>query len=119
MIKVNPNDNVITITIGEHIYEILKFLRAGEGYISGPVMLERAKNMNAHLGVKEALYIVEHQRDIPVDLRGKIFLVFIDCRHPSNPDFVAYLCWTFGAWNLYWVRLGCNWNGADRLARRK
>ena len=84
----------ITLTIGDRVYDSLSFLRGDEKSVRGPVMVDRSKEMNAHLGKEEGEYLLEHQGDIPEELRGEIVFVFTDWRHPDDSEHVYYVYWS-------------------------
>ena len=108
------------MTIDDHIYDILHFLKGGEKSIVGHIMVNRAKKMNANLGEDDGQYLLEHQQDIPVALRGKVIFVFPDWRRPGNPEHACYVYWNVGRWVQDWGWLDDgDWNGHDRLLRRK
>lgn len=108
------------MTVGGRIYDILGFLKAGETSIVGHTMVERAKEMNANLGKEDGEYILKHQQDIPVALRGKVVFVFTDWRHPDSPENAYYVYWHDDSWVQLWHWLGSVfWNGSGRLLRRK
>jgi len=111
--------NIVEVKIGDRTYELLKILRDGETRISGSALVERAKEMDAHLGEEDARYIMEHQGDIPVALRGKIDFVFLGWRRPDGPDDVACLYWYGGVWNQSWRGIGSYWVVNGRLVRSK
>ena len=54
------------MTVGDRTYKILSFSRKDEGSMNGYTMVERAKEMSAHLGKDDGEYLLEHQLDIPV-----------------------------------------------------
>lgn len=106
-------------TIGDHIYELVPFLKEDESYVSGDVLVERAKELNANLGVEDDQFMLKHQDEIPQELRGKLYLVFPGWRDPSRPRYVACLDWWVGGrWCQRWY-LGSRWDGRARLVRRR
>lgn len=109
-----------TMTVGDRTYDILGFLRGDETSVVGHTMVERAKEMSAHLGADDGQYLLDHQQDIPVALRGKVAFVFTDWRHPGVSGGVDYVGWGGGRWVRLWGWLGFgDWVGNDRVLRRK
>ena len=104
-------------TISGRTYELVPFLKEGESSVSGDVMVGRAKELNANLGQEDCTFILDHQAEIPQELRGKVCLVFTAWRDPSVPQGVAYLSWGGTRRYQYWSWRG-GWHGAGRLVRR-
>jgi len=100
-----------TMTVGDRTYKILSFSRKDEGSMNGYTMVERAKEMSAHLGKDDGEYLLEHQLDIPVALRRNVIFVFTDWRCSSDSDLVQCVWWNGNSWKCYWYRLDCLWNG--------
>lgn len=90
--------------------------------VSGPIMLERAKEANATSGKKECEDFLAHananENGIPAELRGKVTFVFVDWRHPDNPEYVALVYWFGDRWVQDWGWLDYAWLGHDRPVRR-
>ena len=108
------------MTVGGRVYEILSFLREEDGgSVRGDVMVSRAKELGANLGKEDCEFILAHQADIPVALRGKIVFVFPDWRSPVDREDVAYVGWGGDGWYQFWGWLASGWLGFDRLLRRK
>ena len=108
------------MTVGGRVYEILSFLREEDGgSVRGDVMVSRAKELGANLGKEDCEFILAHQADIPVALRGKVTFVFPDWRHPDDRESVAYVDWRVGGWCQGWGWLSDGWYGHGRLLRRK
>ena len=107
-----------TMTIAGRTYEILGFLREGEDYVKGDIMVSRAKEMQAHLGEDDGQHLLDHQSEIPVALRGMVF-VFTDWRRPGGPGSVGCVDWGGGRWGLRWIWLDDDWLGGDRVLRCK
>ncbi|MDP3245300.1 MAG: hypothetical protein Q8M83_06650 [bacterium] len=108
-----------TITIAGRTYNILGFLKGKETSVVGHTMVERAKEMAAHLGEDDGKHILEHKNEIPVALRGKVAFVFTDWRHPDYPEDVAGVFWYGGRWVQLWYWLGNDWFGHRRVLCRK
>lgn len=108
------------MTVGGRTYEILGFLKGDEKSVIGHVMVDRAKEMSANLGKDDGEHVLKYQNEIPAALRGKVAFVFTDCRRPGDPERVRDIYWSGDRWVGDWDRLdGVNWNGIDRLLRRK
>lgn len=109
------------MTISGRTYDLLGFLRGDEKSVVGHTMVVRIKEMNTNLGEKDGRYIMDHQDEIPVALRGKVAFVFTDWRRPDGSGLVAYVCWDWGSqrWFQDWRWLGYDWYGSVRVLRRK
>ncbi|MBI5071616.1 hypothetical protein HZB93_01850 [Candidatus Falkowbacteria bacterium] len=108
------------MTVGGRVYEILSFLREEDnGFVRGDVMVSRAKELGANLGKEDCEFLLTHQDEIPPALRGKVVFVFPDLRRPGDREHVAYLHWDDGGWYRHWYWLSDDWDGYDRLLRRK
>ncbi len=108
-----------TMTIGGRAYDILGFLQGDEKFVKGDVMVKRAVEMGANLGEDDGEYLLKHQDEIPVALRGKVVFVFTDWRHPAYPGYVYYVDWSGGRWIRDWFWLGRDFREDDRVLRRK
>jgi len=109
-----------TMTVGDRTYDILGFLRGDEESVVGHTMVERAKEKSAHLGADDGQYLLDHQQDIPVALRGKVAFVFTDWRHPDDSGYVCCVYWSDVRWVRCWGWLGNDgWRGRGRVLRRK
>ncbi len=111
------------MTVGGRAYDILGFLRGDENSVFGHTMVERAIEMDANLGKEDEEHILKHQDEIPVALRDKVIFVFPGFpgwRHPGDSGDVCCVCWGGDRWVRNWGWLGSdNWDGSDRLLRRK
>jgi hypothetical protein len=110
------------MTIAGRTYEILSFLKEGEKSVYGGVMVERAKEMNAHLGQEDCEFLLAHQNEIPPALRGEIEFVFPDLRGrdpAEDREFVACLGSDDGGWYQGQPWLAGVWDDRVRLLRRK
>lgn len=109
-----------TMTVGGRIYEILGFLKEEDrGPVRGKIMVKRAEGKDANLGQDDGQYLLDHQEDIHVALRGKIVFVFPGWRHPADPDGVAYVDWLGYGWTRGWLWLGVDFHDDGRVLRRK
>ena len=108
-----------TMTIGDRTYDILGFLRGDEKYVKGDVMVARVVEMGANLGKEDGQYLLDHQDEIPVALRGKVVFVFTDWRHPGSSEGVYYVYWDDDRWVRYWRWLARDFRGYCRVLRRK
>lgn len=108
-----------TMTIAGRTYDILGFLREGEDSVKGDMMVNRAKEMQAHLGQDDGQHLLAHQDEIPAVLRGKVVFVCTDWQRSGDPEGIACLCWDGGRWVQYWTWLVNDWLGGYRVLRRK
>ena len=115
------------MTVGGRTYDILGFLRGDEKLVVGPTMVERAREMNAHLGKDDSDHILVYQEEIPVALRNKVRFVFTDDRNPYYPE-ACEIYWESdwendedGYWNRRWGLIvpPRGWHGLYRVLRRK
>jgi len=114
------NDAIPTeMTVGGRTYDLLGFLQGDEKSVVGHTMVERAVEMEANLGKEDGEHILEHQGDIPEELRGKVYFVFTDWRHPDDSDSVFFVYWGDDRWVRDWDWLDDRWFGNDRVLRRK
>jgi hypothetical protein len=107
------------ITVHGRTYDILFFFKRDEKSVVGRTMVERAEEMNAHLGKDDREHILKYQDEIPASLRGHVAFVFTDDRHPDSPEKVFYVCWNGGCWVAGWLWLDDNWYDFCRVLRRK
>lgn len=98
------------MTVGGRVYDILSF---GEKIMGDGTMIAVANKMQANLGKEDCQYILEHQTDIPVELRGEVVFVFTDW---CDNGCVVCLSWYKGSWTRDWRRLG---DKHSRCLRRK
>ena len=108
-----------SFTVGDRTYDMLSPLRGDEKSVVGHEMVQRAKEMNAHLGQDDGQYLLDNQQDIPVSLRGKVAFVLTEWRHPDVSENVYYVFWCGGRWVRSWDWLGGVWSDFDRVLRRK
>ena len=106
------------MTIGSHTYEILDFLREGETSVTRHTMVERAKEMNAHLGGDDGQNFLDNQKDVPASVRDLMF-VFTDWRRPDYSEDVYCVYWCGGRWVQNWYWLDNLWYDYFRVLRRK
>lgn len=103
---------------GELTLQFDEFLKEGEDYVKGTIMMDRAKGMGNLAGQLHAERMLEQQENIPKELR-KFYLVFTGTvwRDPDGDLFVPYLYWYGDEWilNFYWLDNGFYSYG--RLAR--
>jgi hypothetical protein len=122
LIAKNSNTMPTEMKIGDRTYEILGFLKEGEGGIICYEMVRRAKEMNAHLGQDDGQYLLDHQQDIPESLRGKVCFAFTDWSRPDDSGGVFCVEWCDGRWvrNRCWDWLGRGGRSDNvRVLRRK
>ncbi len=102
--------------------EPVPFLCDGEGSILGYDMLGRARYdtllIGTNLGQEDAEFLLEHQREIPAELR-QFILVFPGTvwRRPGGNLYVPCLRWLGGRWRLNWDWLEYRWHSHCRLLR--
>lgn len=106
------------LTLGDRVYTLVPFLEGNEVSVLGDEMVERAKRLNANLGEDDAQWILNHQEEIPAELRGNITLVFTAWRNSSDPRYVTYLHYNNGQWIAYLRKLDYPWHGYDLLVQR-
>lgn len=98
--------------------EGISFLKGKESSINGEEMVCRAVKLDANFGQEDAEYLLEHQDEIPTELRG-LYLVFSGTiwRGAFGFRYVPYLGWDDGRWVLgfYWLDVG--WDSRGRLVR--
>ena len=99
--------------------ELVSFLKPGESFINGDEMVRRARTeLRANLGQRHAEYLMEHQKEIPVEFR-EYYLVFtgtVWCRSGGNRR-VACLRWGGPRWVLHFHWLENDWGSYGRLVR--
>ncbi len=105
----------------QFVPDLVEFLKPGESYVSGEVMKQRAKELNAHLGQRHAEYLLDHQELILKEWRGNYFLVFPGTvwQDSDGDRSVPFLNWDGGRWYLdfYWLRY--DWYDDFRLVRSR
>ena len=105
--------------VGEPTLFLEEFLREGESYVKGDVMVTRSKEMSGGpTGQSHAERLLEQADQIPVEWR-QFVLVFTDTVwvYPYGSRFVAYLFWFGKRWFLYFFWLGCDFNSFFRVVR--
>lgn len=100
--------------------EFIRFLNEGESPIGGTAMRQKAVVLKANYGLSDAKRLLDHQDEIPTDMRGK-YIVFTGTvlRVSDGVLCVAYLYWFVGRWCLDFGRLDGVWGDVGRLPRRK
>ena len=80
-------------------FELISFVKDNQSYIDAGQMIDRARELNANVGQKEAEYFLEHQDEIPEDWR-KWYIVFPEwyTRNYAGDELVGYLCWDSSQW---------------------
>lgn len=98
--------------------ELVSFLKRGENRISEEEMRERAKEMRADLGQREAEHLLDHQDEIPVSWR-EFDLIFPGTlwRDSFGGLSVPYLGWFGDRWGLCLSWLDRDWDSVGRLVR--
>jgi hypothetical protein len=97
--------------------ELAEFLKQGEDYVKGDVMLERAKKSGPMLGERQARALFEQQERIPETWR-KFYLVFPRTvwRDRGGRLMVPYLGWYGRGWRLHFDWLGYDFRRHVRIA---
>ena len=99
--------------------ELVSFLKSGESSINGEEMVRRArKELDANLGQEDAEWLLEHQNEIPAELR-KFYLTFPGTvwRGSGGSRRVPCLDWDGDRWCLFFGWLRSDWLSGDRALR--
>lgn len=98
--------------------ELISFLKDDEQSVKEEAMRQRAKEMGANLGQRQAKYLLGHQEEIPEEWR-KFNLVFPGTvwRYPGGHLSVPCLHWDGRRWYLVFHWLAYDWYSRDRLLR--
>lgn len=101
--------------------EYITFVDAGEMYANGNTMRKRAKKFKAEFSMVDGIYMLEHQDEIPVEMRGNncIILSGTRLRYLRGNQDIALLDWGGSQWVFNFRRCRNGWGGLDRLPRRK
>lgn len=103
-------------------FEFVPFLERDESLIAGVEMRKRALSpkYEANRGLSDAKYLLAHQEEISVALRGKKYLVFAGTllRSPCGGLRLACLYWSGELWRLEFCWLDRDWRD-DCLVRCK
>ena len=99
------------MTIAGRNYGIIGFLKDDESLILYSRMVARLKSTGATLGEEDGQHILDHQREIPQVLRGKIIFVFTGWRLDDPPfipkdSIIALIMWSER--DDSWVRRGAS-----------
>lgn len=100
--------------------ELVSFLKSGEDYINGEEMLRRARELDANYSQEDAEWLLEHQNEIPVEMR-KYYIVFTGTVWQGSYGYLRVPClyWFENdrCWCLNFPWLGDGWYSFDRLPR--
>lgn len=98
--------------------EIVSFLKKVESSVSGESMRERAKELGANFGQRQAEYLLDHQAEIPAKWRD-YYLVFPGTlwRASCGGLGVPCLAWLSGRWCLLFGWLDGGWGSRVRVLR--
>jgi hypothetical protein len=98
--------------------EMISCLYDGDDYVDGKIMRQRAFDHNANLGLADAQYLLDHQDQIPVEFRGKVF-VFAGTLLRNHVGLLLVACLFFGGgcWYLDFRRLDDDWYRINRYLR--
>jgi hypothetical protein len=100
--------------------EFVTYLHEDETSISGDEMRRRAAALKANLGILDGKYLLDHQDEIPKDMRDKyIVLSGALLRNYAGVLHVAVLCFVGGRWHIGFTWLVDGWRGSGRLPLRK
>lgn len=103
---------------GNSTLELTKFLKKGETYVKGEIMLERAKERGQMAGQCHAERMLGMVSQIPASWQDFV-LVFPGTvwQDALGLRFVPVLFWCGDAWDLRWFWLGRDWDRDSRLVR--
>jgi|SRR3989338_7691849 len=107
-------------TDDERTYELFSFIE-GQGFpIDGQEMVKRAEKLDANLGREHRQYILDHQDEIPPELKEKVHFIFTAERYPTRLEHVSYIFCNGGRWLCAWGYLNepC-WGSSGRLLRQR
>lgn len=97
-------------------FDFISFLKKDEESIGGRAMRRRAKEFDYNLGLADAVWFLENQHLIPIELRGKCIIfpgtVLRDSDGRLN---VPCLRWVGVRWILNFRWLDDHWYSRDRL----
>ena len=105
--------------IGDTTFEIVEFLKEGEGPINGKEMLERAKNFVRQASQHQADVLLDNSSQIPVEWRG-YWLIFSGTGWPgpSGDNRVLLMCCDRnGFWYECFTTLHDNFGADYRLVQ--
>lgn len=97
-------------TNDQRTYEIIPFVKKGEGCIGSLEMGRRTIQSNLALGQEDRQYILKHQKDIPHTLRWNIYFLFLGENHPDDTNLIAFVLWDGREWICLWVQFDNLWN---------
>ena len=78
--------------VGYRIYKIIYFIKENNGRVKSQFVIERAELLGANSDKEDCEYILDRQREIPVELLQKSTIIFTNYHNPFNMDF-AFLTW--------------------------
>lgn len=98
--------------------ETVSFLKGNETSVSGEVMRQRAVELRANLGQRQAEFLLEHQQEIPKEWRN-YYLIFPGTlwRDSNGFLFVHVLHCSGERWGLRFIWLENDWFSFGRLLR--
>lgn len=82
-------------------------------------LVNRAKDMSAHLGRDDGRNLLDHQDEIPVVFRDWIVFVFTDWRHLIQSECIHIVYWGGDRWCETWRRADFLWDRYYHVLRRK
>lgn len=83
-------------TDDERTYDLL-LLEEG-GSLGAQETIKLIKKLGANLDKEHQQYLLDHQEEIPSELRGKVYFIFNDECPPGIPDGVGYINWDDRRW---------------------
>jgi len=106
------------LTINDRAYQLMWVVKRGKVPIDHETFVAQVKKNNAHLGKEDCDYIMKYADKIPVQMRGKVNILFTDYAHPEIPRLVACIYWGGDSWIQYWSQPSHNWFGPDCVLTR-
>lgn len=106
---------VITLKLGDRVYEVAPFLMEGETDIWGQTMMDRAKEFGGDVGKEDRAWFIEYQTTIPPELQGEIYFLFPKL---NFGDYVEYAKWERKRLVAAQRNINNRWHGNGRLVRR-
>ncbi len=119
-VKTNGGDGDVLpkkIVVGDRTYEVFSYLRDGEKW-DYHTMVERAKEVDAHLGQDDGEYLLDYQGDIPVVFRERVAFFFTGWSHPAYYNGLCYIIWSGDKWVKRCHEVSFWWLNRGRVLRR-
>ncbi|MDD4900866.1 MAG: hypothetical protein PHS62_01985 [Patescibacteria group bacterium] len=109
------------MVVGGRTYEIVKIPTKGVAPVPGHIMVGRVQELNVNLGQEDGEHILQHQKDIPKSLQGRVGFVFPAWRHSSEEfgEGIFVVDWDISLWVKNWNLFQGSFGGEyHRLLRR-